>query len=699
MPCPGHIDFVKISNAEQGSRWRRTKAADRDLIRRIIRRRPGKHILQLPYHPTKWGAMALIDDEYGRARRGSLQDHREGHGSPDGSAGWPGKRAATSQLIGAAARMASDGTAPPPGAHEAMTVAASSPGMGLPGELRGRLETSLGTDLGRVQVHIGPESAAAAASVGAVAYATGQDIHFGAGRYDPGSPGGEALIAHEVAHTVQQRGASIDVRQDRLAVSSPGDAHEVEAEAFAQSFIAGHPAAVTPVSAGSVSRMVISRQLPNAPQPGGAAAQPASRTFTFNPAFAITPGGLAPGGTRNQTQVFRGDTLKFRAECENFTSQTPSQVQPTFDGRVVGIAGAPQVAWNGNAIEWTVVVGNMGTPARPGDPPQPVDAHAKVHIAAPAPDTGDFEHTWSFKVVADLQWLSDRCDIAAQRGSAAYHQFEQSLHAAYGPYKAAYLAHKQALQNHERREQMIADIILNVFLAGVAGAAGGAVSQWLKGTSRELSVAAGSTAVGDITKYVVRLGISTAAAGSGPAHGAGSPSPADDPTSGGGSASGGVGFDPDLWLASRDAAINGEAASLATATANLKTALSEAWAAGRTERMDQDPLDILQPYVDAMSAPLPVRAQQQYAHDLWQHWLVQFAYRVNHISRAGDANVDRRGGGAGDGKLIEEIKHQTGDPAMVDAAIGTSRQNAIDEARRQNIARHRPNPEPNVDDG
>ena len=58
-----------------------------------------------------------------------------------------------------------------------------------------------------------------------------RDIFFASGEYRPDTPDGEALIAHEVAHVVQQRGAP---DSGPLTVSQPGDALEREAEARAR---------------------------------------------------------------------------------------------------------------------------------------------------------------------------------------------------------------------------------------------------------------------------------------------------------------------------------------------------------------------------------------------------------------------------------------------------------------------------------
>src|SRR5207302_4398227 len=91
-----------------------------------------------------------------------------------------------------------------PHAPAAVAAAAGSSGAPLPTAVQARFEQSLGTDLSTVRVHTGSDSATAAAAVSAQAYTTGSDIHFAAGRYAPDTPAGAHLLAHEVAHTVQQ---------------------------------------------------------------------------------------------------------------------------------------------------------------------------------------------------------------------------------------------------------------------------------------------------------------------------------------------------------------------------------------------------------------------------------------------------------------------------------------------------------------
>lgn len=133
-----------------------------------------------------------------------------------------------------------DGNGVAAAADAAVDRAAGSSGSPLPGDLRERFESSLGADLSGVRIHTGSESATAASAVGAKAYTVGQDIHFGRGYYDPATEHGQFLIAHEVAHTVQQAG-SAPVRQNKLEVSTAQDRAEIEADVAAASMVQGAP--------------------------------------------------------------------------------------------------------------------------------------------------------------------------------------------------------------------------------------------------------------------------------------------------------------------------------------------------------------------------------------------------------------------------------------------------------------------------
>jgi Domain of unknown function (DUF4157) len=95
-----------------------------------------------------------------------------------------------------------------PGAPPALSAQIDSArveGAPLPAEQRGFYEQRFGHDFRAVRLHTGPASAAAAASVRAQAFTHGQDIYFGAGYHRPDTVAGQRLIAHELAHTLQQR--------------------------------------------------------------------------------------------------------------------------------------------------------------------------------------------------------------------------------------------------------------------------------------------------------------------------------------------------------------------------------------------------------------------------------------------------------------------------------------------------------------
>jgi hypothetical protein len=85
--------------------------------------------------------------------------------------------------------------------------AARTGGDHLPGPLRGGMEQSFGADFGGVRVHTGPQADTLNRKLNARAFTTGSDIFFRQGEYDPGSAGGQHLLAHELTHVIHQGGA------------------------------------------------------------------------------------------------------------------------------------------------------------------------------------------------------------------------------------------------------------------------------------------------------------------------------------------------------------------------------------------------------------------------------------------------------------------------------------------------------------
>lgn len=93
----------------------------------------------------------------------------------------------------------------PPAVHETL----ARPGRPLDPAARAFFEPRFGVRLDQVRVHDDAQAAGSAAEVGALAYTVGPDIAFAAGRYAPASAMGRHLLAHELAHVLQQQGQAV----------------------------------------------------------------------------------------------------------------------------------------------------------------------------------------------------------------------------------------------------------------------------------------------------------------------------------------------------------------------------------------------------------------------------------------------------------------------------------------------------------
>lgn len=79
-------------------------------------------------------------------------------------------------------------------------------GQSMDDSIRQPLEQAFGTDFSGVRIHTDSQSDTLNRSVQARAFTTGSDIFFRSGEYQPGSSGGQELLAHELTHVVQQGG-------------------------------------------------------------------------------------------------------------------------------------------------------------------------------------------------------------------------------------------------------------------------------------------------------------------------------------------------------------------------------------------------------------------------------------------------------------------------------------------------------------
>ena len=84
-----------------------------------------------------------------------------------------------------------------------------------------------------VRVHHDATADTLSRAVSARAFTVRNDVFFAAGEYRPQADDGRRLIAHELTHVAQQRGAPAS---GPLRVTDPGDAYERDADAVAGDF-------------------------------------------------------------------------------------------------------------------------------------------------------------------------------------------------------------------------------------------------------------------------------------------------------------------------------------------------------------------------------------------------------------------------------------------------------------------------------
>lgn len=134
----------------------------------------------------------------------------------------------------------------------------SEPGRPLDPSTRAFMESRFAHDFSGVRVHQDARASESAEAVDASAYTVGEDVVLGGGRPSPGSAGGRRLLAHELAHVLQQS------RGGEAPTVDPSALHERDAEAAATAVAAGQPSVSVQQSTG----VGLARQ----PKPAGSSA-------------------------------------------------------------------------------------------------------------------------------------------------------------------------------------------------------------------------------------------------------------------------------------------------------------------------------------------------------------------------------------------------------------------------------------------
>lgn len=108
-----------------------------------------------------------------------------------------------------------------------------SPGRALDAPVRAFMERRFATDFSAVRIHADSQADRSARAVNAIAYTVGPRIVFATGYHDTTSLMGQRVLAHELAHVVQQGDARASERSWRGVDATPSLEHEANGAARA----------------------------------------------------------------------------------------------------------------------------------------------------------------------------------------------------------------------------------------------------------------------------------------------------------------------------------------------------------------------------------------------------------------------------------------------------------------------------------
>ena len=223
-----------------------------------------------------------------------------------------------------------------------------SPGQALDAPAQAFFEGRFRRGFGDVRIHTDRRAAESARSVGALAYTVGRDIVFGSDQYNPDTAAGRRLLAHELAHVEQQRGARPSSREQIFRQVKPDDPDEEEKKKRAA-------------------------EQSNEHQPDPGSAEGSAAPADASPAPVTTPDAHLPTEQPKQGEGAAGPAAKGEA---GKTEETPGAPATTPGGHAAAEAGMAQCP---DAPPVNIVVVGCAAPA--SAPP----AVEKVELPTPDP--------------------------------------------------------------------------------------------------------------------------------------------------------------------------------------------------------------------------------------------------------------------------------------------------------------------------
>jgi hypothetical protein len=242
------------------------------------------------------------------------------------------------------------------------------------------MEPRFGRDFSGVRVHTDSAAAESARAVNANAYTVGQHIVFDEGKYNPSSTSGKQLLAHELAHTVQQHGLRRSAED--VPLHENGEYHRLEREAeTAAGEVVASPMPASPLPTTAASRPMLSRAERNSPGSGPSPKGNSNREWED-----VKKGPLKTAGAKQIAWAPEGSVF---AEVAVNMGELPLPAKK----------GDAEAAWNklasAGGLETVVEVSGSARP--------------KVAVKQGRPDTSELKRIWLQKVgwkreEADKKW-------------------------------------------------------------------------------------------------------------------------------------------------------------------------------------------------------------------------------------------------------------------------------------------------------
>jgi hypothetical protein len=212
-----------------------------------------------------------------------------------------------------------------------------SSGQPLDAATRAFFEPRFKYDFSAVRVHTDAQATESARRINSLAYAVGTNLVFRSDTFAPDTPVGKGLLAHELAHVVQQRHATAN---GPLSLGRPGDLAEQEAELAATGVMFGRQAAL-PGGAENAARVV--RRSPGPPTPPkpsppdwlGPLRDAATHIFGDVWDVRISGLGLSPVGPYDQLKAY----------LRTFNLNRPPNVEPMAAAHIVGGEHIRDLGW------------------------------------------------------------------------------------------------------------------------------------------------------------------------------------------------------------------------------------------------------------------------------------------------------------------------------------------------------------------